>query len=580
MIETLKKEKIPLLIIFSIYILVYILTYACCGDPIIDCGREAYIPFAIAKGKLLYKDIFCIYGAFPYLFLAFIFKIFTAKLDFLYSIGGIFGILYILGVYLCSREFLSKPISTSLCILLIFSVIFDPSIFNFIFPYSYAIVFASTFSIWILYFLIKYIQTKNAKFMHYCAVLWGAICVSKIDFIPVIIIIATVFVLLEQNKKKEIIKFIFYSAIIPLITYLVIFTQGISIFDIIKNSQYVSKMMNTDALYYFYKNLSIVFFSWNNFLTNIKNLIATLLISLIYFTVFLYAIRKRNNLIKYGLSGFISLFCMYIFAFRQTIIQVFFATLPYICTIIFLAMLIKYVRAKEYKNTKNIILLVLFAFALLCSIKNYHSLLLSSYGTYSFAPLLICLVYYIKELLKNNAIYNTKKQYETVLCGYLIILSILFAFQTTVQTYNDNSIIKTKFGKIKTNENFAEPINETLKYIKAHSLQDGTIMVLPESIIFNFLTGKKTEFYQTSFIPLDFETFSEDNIIKDIFEKKPEFIVFTNRNTSEYGKSYICRDYGVKTCKYIVNNYSLEAAFGEKFRIYIFKYKDKENEKE
>ena len=74
------KEKIPLIIILGLYLISFIITWGHCGDLILDCGREAYIPYAIAHGKALYRDIFCIYGPFPYLFNTFFYKIFGANL--------------------------------------------------------------------------------------------------------------------------------------------------------------------------------------------------------------------------------------------------------------------------------------------------------------------------------------------------------------------------------------------------------------------------------------------------------------------------------------------------------------------
>ena len=573
-----QSEKTPLIVISAIYLITFIITYACYGDLFIDCGREAYIPHAILQNKLLYKDIFCIYGPFPYLFEAFFYKIFGSNLNIIYFTGFILGALYTMGTYMISRTFLSKALSALICILIIFSTIFDPTLFNFILPYSLAMVFAATCAIWILVFLIKYIKTKNGIFLNYCAILWGTICVSKIDFIPTIIIIAAIFLIVEENKKQKLIDFIKYSLIIPAITYLILFTQGVAITDIIKNSHYVSQMMNTDAFYFFYSNTSIVFFKWAVFIDNLKNLLLTATISLIYFSVMLFALRRRNRYLKYGLAIFIFIFCLFIFMLQQTMLQMLFTTLPYICTIIFVIYVIKYKKAKEYKRTSNLITLTLYSYAIICSLKSYHALLLSFYGTYCFAFLLIATVVYINELLKNNAIFNTKKQYETVLCAYLLIFSLLFAQQLALHTFRDNLTIKTKYGKIKSNVEIAQPFSETLQYINNHTSAQDTLLVMPESIMLNFLSGRKSQFYQTSFIPLDFETFKEDNIINEIAYKKPKYIVITNRKTNEYGKAYICRDYGVKTCKYVVNNYSLEAAFGEKFRMYIFKYKEPENE--
>ena len=578
--EAFIKEKLPLTIILSLYLLLLFSTYGSYGNLFVDCGREAYIPYAISQGKYLYKDIFCIYGPFPYLFIAFFYKIFAINLNVLYIIGATFGLAYIIGTYFCAREFLTKSVSTCICILVIFSVIYDPSIFNFIFPYSYAAVFASTFSIWILYFLIKYLLTKKPMYMRACAFLWGAICVCKVDFIPLILLLIPVYILFEKNKKQEFKKCLLIALIIPSITYLILFTQGINIADISKNSSYVNHMINTDTLYYFYKKLSVMFFNTNNFLTNIKNLIFTGVISLIYFSVSLFAIRRRNKFIKYGLTILITIFCCSILALQQVMLQMHFSLLPYICTIIFIYLLLKYVKIKECRNTEALKLLIMFAFAIICSLKSIHSLLLSFYGAYSFAPILICIIYFIKELLKNNALYNTKKQYEAILCIYILIFSFLFAIQMFAFRLNNKTTINTNYGKIKVNNEIGQPFQETLNYIKTHANPKDEIVTMPEGIMINFLLGSVNNFYQTSFIPLDFETFGENNIIKEIKAKNPELIILTNRKTDEYGKNYICRDYGIKTCKYIIDNYAPEAAFGDKFRIYIFKYKNKDAENE
>lgn len=167
-----------------------------------------------------------------------------------------------------------------------------------------------------------------------------------------------------------------------------------------------------------------------------------------------------------------------------------------------------------------------------------------------------------------------------MLCAYLIILALVFANQLTISLLIKNVNLKSSFGLIKAPVTLVQPFKEALEYLNLHAKNQKSLLVMPEGIMLNFLSGKEHEFYQTSFIPLDFDTFKEDNIINEIKLKKPQFIAFTNRETDEYGQNYICKDYGVKTCKYVVKNYSLEAAFGEKFRIYLFKNKELEDEKE
>lgn len=576
---TLKQEKIPLLIISFIYLISFIVSYGHWGDLIIDCGREVYIPHAIASGKVLYKDIFCIYGPFPYLFNAFFIKIFTANLFTFYSIGAMLGLFFITGVYLCAREFLSKTVCVGICLLIMFSVVFDGFIFNYILPYSYAVVFASVFSIWILYSLINYIKTKNPNCLYCAALLWGAICVSKIEFVPVIIPVIISYLLIEKNKVRVFLTFIAYSLAVPFITYFVLFSQGLNFADLTNNAKFIQDMVNTQAIKHFYGNYCIAHFNLNIFLTNLKNLISLIFTGVIFFGVLFFALKRKSPITKYLIVLFISGFYFCILMLQGTHPQIIFAFLPYICTIIFLLKLVRFIRAKEYKNTQSILSLILLIFAISISFKNFHSLQLGFYGSYSFAPLILCLIIFLKELLELKFIYYTKKQCDTALFIFLLILTLVFANILALRLSRENGVIKTPLGTIKTEKRIASALNDTISYIAQHSHKNDTLLVLPEGIMLNYLTQRKWDFYQTSFIPLDFETFGENNILNEISQKKPDYVIFVKRDTQEYGKRYICSDYGIKTCNYITHNYSFEAAFGDSFRVYIFKYgNDNENE--
>ena len=89
--ETL-KYFIPLIFITLV---VLGITYSHHNGLIIDCGREAYYPQKILNGKVLYKDLFNIYGPFSYIFNAILFKIFGNNSNTLYIAGSFcaFGII-------------------------------------------------------------------------------------------------------------------------------------------------------------------------------------------------------------------------------------------------------------------------------------------------------------------------------------------------------------------------------------------------------------------------------------------------------------------------------------------------------
>ena len=88
-------------IILSVFFFVFLILYwGRFGDPVIDCGREAYIPYAMTDlGKVLFKDIICIYGPVPYYLNALIVKFLGANLNTMYLIGAFLSYIFLVLVH-------------------------------------------------------------------------------------------------------------------------------------------------------------------------------------------------------------------------------------------------------------------------------------------------------------------------------------------------------------------------------------------------------------------------------------------------------------------------------------------------
>lgn len=71
---------------------------------LIDFGREVYYPERLLEGKILYKDLFNIYGPLSYQINAVLYKIFGAKLSTLYAAGAVCSLLTVSGVYLIAQK--------------------------------------------------------------------------------------------------------------------------------------------------------------------------------------------------------------------------------------------------------------------------------------------------------------------------------------------------------------------------------------------------------------------------------------------------------------------------------------------
>ena len=156
--------KYEIIILLFNLILISIFFYSH-GNISTDVGREALIPQAILNGEVLYKDILNIYGPTSYFINAIFYKIFSVKLETLYFAGSLTAIIFSFFIFKVSTFFLSKKISLIVSCFIIVSCCYNSGLYNFIFPYSFAVIYGLTSYVLAVYFLIKYIDRLKDKFI-------------------------------------------------------------------------------------------------------------------------------------------------------------------------------------------------------------------------------------------------------------------------------------------------------------------------------------------------------------------------------------------------------------------------------
>jgi hypothetical protein len=116
------------------------LTWEAWGNLTIDSGHEMYIPALLAEGKLLYRDVWFLYGpAAPY-FNAFLYRIFGIHLNVLYWAGSLSALGSAILLYLTGMRLSSWVVGWAAGAVVLLEA-FEPSFFCFPLPYSFAAVY-------------------------------------------------------------------------------------------------------------------------------------------------------------------------------------------------------------------------------------------------------------------------------------------------------------------------------------------------------------------------------------------------------------------------------------------------------
>lgn len=498
--EVLIKNKY-FIILWIVCIVALITSLGHYSGILIDFGREVYYPERILQGDVLYKDLFNIYGPLAYQINAVLYKIFGAKLSTLYGAGAVCSILTVSGVYLLANRYLSKFLSFSLGLFTIAVGVTTTSIFNFHFPYSWAVLYGLIAFIYSLYFI------KDKLWLS--ALLAGVCITCKYDFLLYGFVI--LFLIFRQKDWKALL----YFVSVPILSFGILFAQGLQISDLVNSLVIVKNMAKSKTLTYFYQNSGIYFHP------------KALLMDLVLFLKF--AVPFGGILLGTWKNKKIITIISFILAIWFFDAKVMFGFLP---ILLFIAI--------WFKNW-NLLTVSVF----LTSVKVFWVLIMGSYGTYYVSILLVAVFSILFKYIP--------KKFEKVTAIYILMLSFLI-WLCNVKL--PESKIVTPKGNISTFSNTAYQSKSLINFINKNTNPADKIVIFPEGMIINFLTDRQSDGFYNSMLPLYVETFGEDKIIEHFNENKPEYIIFNNLNMKDYYFEYICKDYALDFCAFVKDNYN------------------------
>lgn len=538
------KNK-PLIILWLLCITALIIFMGHYSNILFDVGRETYYPQRILEGKVLYKDLFNIYGPFSYLWNAFLYKIFGINLRALYISGAICSLAIVSGVYLIAKRFLNTSLSFAIGLFTIVTGVCANHLFNYTFPYSWAMLYGTVGFLYSVYFLIKYKDNENPHFLYMAGLLAGFATANKYDFIIYSIFLFCVSIF--TKNKKYILNFITSFMVFPILSFGILFLQGLRIEDLIVAMQEIQKLMNTKTLEYFYSNQGVLF-SPAVFPVWIYNLLATgIPLGLMMLS---YRFYEKIKIVSIAL---ITIFALVGYKLLSP------ALFAFLTPLLFLVSILGY---KKIKNNLPLMLVIISAIG--ASFKTFWGLTPMSYGCY-YTPIVLIAFFGVMFTFINE-------KYQKIAALFLIFVSFSFLNVYLFKRTTTTGKISSPHGTIYTYKQNADNINNILSILNNDENVNSTALIYPEGMIINFLSKNniKSDDYYNSLLPLYLESMGEEKFQKVLDEKNPKFIILTSQNTSDYYFNHICTNYAFNFCNQVEQEYQQEATFNGDiaFKIY------------
>ena len=532
------KNLIILWVLCGIALFLYCGHY---GNILLDIGREIYYPEQILRGKVLYKDLFNIYGPFSYLWNALLYKIFTPNLGTLYFSGVLCSFAIVSGIYMIARKFLSEFLSLSIGIFTIICGVCATHLFNYTLPYSYGMLYGTVGVIYSIWALIKFKEENKTHYLYLSALLAGLCISNKYDFFVYGLFLFAVAIF--TKNKKIILNFITCFMIVPLLCALILFLQHLNLSDCVKAYHDIKNIVASNSISYFY-SIQGIFFNPKVVLLWMINILKTGLCFLAL--VGGVKILDINKILGWSI---ITASAGVLFIISSPTVLMFLVPLTLLTLIVCI------------KNVKdNIPLICLVIGTLTVCTKCFWVFLTMNYGNYA-SPLLICSFLAI--------LFTTlDKKYQKAFAIGLLIISAYYLADFSTRRIALNYKVSTNKGAIYTFEKNAQTTNEVISGLVASSARSAVIY--PEGLIINFLSDVKSDDYYNSLLPLYEESIGEKKFIDVLNNLRPDFVILTNQNMYEYGSEYICDNYAIGFCQELNEKYILMDDIHDGFRYVVY----------
>ena len=536
------------------------------GNFQIDCGRELYLPVQILHGKLLYRDLWFPHGPLASYVEAFLVGVFGEHFNVFYLFGMSLTITCALLLFQIGA-ILEEPASGIAAALLTLCQGFEPSLFNYVFPYAYTAPLGLSLALFCLYFTIRDALGRSGHNLAVAglAAAMAILCKQEMGVgCYILLAFALAMKAVIRHSSRALFRGIGECA--PGIALWVTvygwffwkLTPGFILFD---NWQFFpgSYFMRTYGARYA-AGLGLRFSHSELALLMLDGAAA---LSLWYgvaklsarhvwrWPLVLVALVSGLGMASVNRSALVRHTMAFVWALLVFPPGMFLIGCGFlICTLYKL-----YIFSNERQIFAEAILAV---FALVLSVRILAQVEPVGYGIYYDLPLFLVFVMLIGRCIRMAAPSLQSRLVKPLLAIEVIMLALILVPLNNSR----NARLETTWGKIYLAPKEATVARQIIDFVLEAKRKGRQVVVLPEGNMIYALTGTEAPSRWETIIPGVLSPSQEEDYIADLARANAAYILVTNRKTSEYGAPYFGIDYDRKIYQWIETNYRIVGEFG------------------
>ena len=576
------RTHAPQAILIALNAILFVAFYGRIGDLIVDCSREATIPWRILHGDLIYRDFNYEYGPLAPYFLALCYRLFGIRLLTLNLAGLAISSAVTILVYALSRIFLNRHLSLFAGSLFIFVFAFQfsggPDIYNYIFPYSYSA------SLGVLLLLLsfcasyRFLETGRTSWLSGWSLTFALGGLTKVEFILAQVLLALLvlpFAILKARKDcraplRLLARWLWafaWPAGIVLIPAGLYFAWQMDIPAYLRAEVVGMAALDRPAIRW---AMGVEFLASNlQAIGNACLAYATLALLFSGADVFAQTVAKRvhsqpaRRLAAQGswvvVSAAAWLTVNWLIAFN--VFAGMLVWLPLISAGALGSLWIN--RRKDGLSGKAVLVLCMSVVSLELLGRIVFNARPVGYGAFLLVPgtllVLFCVFGFAPALLRRWG-----WQPRLYLWGFLVFFAVAGyqMFSVTLKGRHERRFpIHTARGTLKLPQDQQQALAQLMAFFR--DKRDYTLLVLPEGNMINFLLDSLPATYSYAYVPPLLDTpAKEDRIIRELREKPIDYILIVTRWTTEFGFPVVGFDYAQRLKVAIETDYQSIAQFG------------------
>jgi 4-amino-4-deoxy-L-arabinose transferase-like glycosyltransferase len=553
-------------------------------DLLIDFGQQLYIPWQLASGKLLHKDIVILHGPLSQYFNAFWFRLFGPSLTVLIFVNLAILACITVVLYKTVRRFADSLTATTVCLVLLtlfgFSQYVRVGNYNYVTPYTHESTHGIALTAAMILALSHYLTRGGPVAAAISGVCLGLALLTKVEVALAAVGVALLGFAIARflgppsaSPKKDGLVLFCGMALAPVLGFYLYFLSYLPAEQALRAVGQGFFVLSGEAaknvLYMRILGLDNPGDNLSRMLTMFMGVVIFILAAVTADVVCRRATRHtRLTAIVLGSVFLLALYLEFDLLPWLNIPR----ALPLTTSLalaVFVALLLKHPRRMElWPALLPMVLWTTFALGLLPKMAlNVH---LYHYGFYLAMPatlvLTICLIYWIPEVLKGR-----------LGCG-VVFRSLAFAILAAASMYYLN-----RSQKIYQLKNFAVgkggdtiftygpkvhisglDTAQALEWIEEKTSREATFVVLPEGIMLNYLSRRTTTSPYVNFMMGEMIVFGEKRIVDDLKARPSDYVILVDSDPSEFGVGPFGTDprYGQQIMDWVNQHYTPIALVG------------------